>query len=69
MSPLFHQRLLNEATLHGTSQVLQHSPAEYSPELEDAIRQGIRQAVLYYAHGLDKLSRQLRPLERHKARA
>jgi hypothetical protein len=61
--------LLNEATLHGTAEVLRQMPAEYSSELEHAIRQGVRQAVLFYADGLDTLSRQLYPLERGKARA
>ena len=70
MSPLLHQRLLNEATRHGTEEILQQMPAEHSPELEQAIRQGVRQAVLYYAEGLDTLSRQLRPLDHAvKARA
>jgi hypothetical protein len=69
MSHPLHQRLLNEATQHGTAEVLRQSPAEYSPELEQAIRQGVRQAVLYYAEGLDRLSRQLYPLGRGKVRA
>jgi hypothetical protein len=43
-------------------------PAEHSPELEQAIRQGVRQGVLYYAQGLDTLTRQLHPLEYGKAR-
>jgi hypothetical protein len=64
-----HQWLVNEATLHGTGEVLRQMPAEYSPELERAIRQGVRQAVVYYAGGLDSLSRQLHPLERGKVRA
>jgi hypothetical protein len=57
-----HERLLNQATMHGTDAVLQQLPAEHSPELEKAIRQGVRQAVLYYAHSLDTIDRQLRPL-------
>jgi hypothetical protein len=69
MSPLLHQRLLNEATQHGTAEVLRQSPAEYCPELEEAIRQGVRQAVLYYVLGLDRLEQRLQPLERGKARA
>ena len=69
MSPPLHQRLLNEATQHGTEEVLRQMPAEYSPELEQAIRQGVRQAVLYYAHGLENLSRQLNPLGRGRERA
>ena len=59
MLPPLHQRLLNEATQHGTAEVLRQSPAEYSPELEQAIRHGVRQAVQYYAGSLDTLSRQL----------
>jgi hypothetical protein len=69
MQPVLHQRLLNEATLHGTQEVLRHMPVPYSPELEHAIRHGVRCAVLCYAHGLDTLSRQLPPLERGEARA
>lgn len=68
MSSLLHQRLLNEATRYGTAEVLRQMPATYSPELEEAIRQGVRQAILYYAEGLDTLSRQLQPLSHGKAR-
>lgn len=68
MSSLLHQRLLNEATQHGTEEVLRQMPAAYSPELERAIRQGVRQAVLYYAYELDSLERRLHPLERGKVR-
>jgi hypothetical protein len=50
------QRLLSEAVRHGTEEVLRWMPAENSPELEQAIRHGARQAVLYYAAGLDTLS-------------
>jgi hypothetical protein len=64
MPPLLHQRLLNEATLLGTDEILRQMPAEYSPELEQAVRQGVRQALLIYAEGLERLSRQLHPLER-----
>jgi hypothetical protein len=60
---------LNEATLLGTEEILRQIPAEHSPELEQAVRQGVRQAVLFYAEGLDTLSRQLRPLDHAKARA
>jgi hypothetical protein len=56
MLPLPQQRLLTEATQHGAAEVLRWMPAENSPELEQAIRHGVRQAVLYYAHGLDTLS-------------
>jgi hypothetical protein len=70
MSPQLHQRLLNEAALFGTEEILRQMPAEHSPELEHAIRQGVRQAVLYYADGLDTLSRQLHPLDHsRKSRA
>ena len=69
MSPALHLRLLNEATQHGTDEVLRLMPAENNPEMVQAIRQGVRQAVLYYAYGLDSLSRQLHPLERGKQRA
>ena len=69
MPPAYHPRLLNEATLLGTSAILQQLPAEYSQDLEEAIRQGVRQAVLHYAQGLDTLARQLHPLQQAKARA
>ena len=69
MPPTYHQRLLSEATLLGTELILQQLPAEYSRALEEAIRQGVRQAVLHYAHGLDTLARQLHPLDHPKARA
>jgi hypothetical protein len=69
MLPLLQQRLLNEATSHGTDEALRLMPAAYSPELEQAIRQGVRQAVLYYADGLDSLEQRLHPLERGKVRA
>jgi hypothetical protein len=69
MPSLLYQRLLNEATLHGAEEVLRQMPAAYSAELEEAIRQGVRQAVLYYASGLDNLEQRLHPLESGKARA
>jgi hypothetical protein len=69
MPPAFHQRLLNEATLHGTEMILGRMPAEDSPELEHAVRQGVRQALLYYAEGMDTLSRQLHPLQHGRVRA
>jgi hypothetical protein len=69
MSLPLHRRLLHEATQHGTAEALRQSPVEYSPELEHAIRQGVCQAVLYYAEGLDSLQRRLHPLERGKVRA
>jgi predicted solute-binding protein len=69
MPPTCNQRLLNEATLLGTELILQQLPAEYSPALEEAIRQSVRLALLHYAHGLDTLSRHLRPLDQAKARA
>ena len=67
MSPLFHQQLLNEATRYGTGEVLRQMPAAYSPELEQAIRQGVREAVLFYADKRDTLSRQLTDPEVDKA--
>ena len=66
MSSLPHQRLLNEATRYGTGEILRHMPVAYSPELEQAICQGVRQAVLYYAEGVDSLSRQLHPLDHRR---
>ena len=70
MPSLLHQRLLHEATRLGTGEVLRQMPTEYSPELEQAIRQGVRQAILYYAEELEKLDRRLHPLDQAgKARA
>jgi hypothetical protein len=60
--PVIHQRLLNEATLQGTEEILRHMPASYAPELEQAIHRAVRQAVLHYAEGMDTLHRQLHPL-------
>jgi hypothetical protein len=64
MSAPLHQRLLNEAALLGTEEILGQIPAEYSPALERTIFQAVRQGILHYAHGLDTWSRQLRPLDR-----
>jgi hypothetical protein len=69
MPPAYHPRLLNEATMLGTEEILRQIPAEYSQALEETIRQGVRQAVLHYAHCLDTLARQLHPLDQAKARA
>lgn len=63
-----HERLLNQTTMLGTEAILQQLPAEHSPELEQAIRESVRQAVLYYAEGLDTIDRQLRPLAQQRAR-
>lgn len=65
MPSLLHQRLLTEATRFGTAEVLRQMPAVYTPELEKAIRQGIRQAVQYYADGLDSLSQRQPPFDRN----
>ena len=62
MSPLLHQRLLSEATRYGTAEILRHMPAAYSPELEQAIRHGVHEAVQYYAGSLNTLSRPMQPL-------
>ena len=66
---MHHERLLNQATMLGTEAILQQLPAEHSRELERAIRQGVRQAVLYYAEGVDTLDRQLHPLTHGRARS
>lgn len=63
MSSPRQQRLVHEATQHGTEVVLQRMPVEYSLELEQGIRQGIRQALLYYASGLDSWEERLQPLD------
>jgi hypothetical protein len=65
---MFNLRLLNEATLLGTESILEQMPVEHSAALEQTIRQGVRQAVLRYADGIDTIERQIHPLS-HKARA
>jgi hypothetical protein len=69
LPPVAHERLLIAATRHGTGEILRQMPAEYSPELEAVIRQGVHQAVLCYAAGLESLPRYLHPLEQEKIRA
>lgn len=69
MSFKLHQRLLHEATEHGTEEVLRLMPTGYSPELEQAIRLGCRQAVLFYVDRLDSLEQRLNPVERGMVRA
>ena len=61
MSSFLLERLLNEATQYGTGEILRQMPAAYTPEVERVIREGIRQAVQFYADGLDSLSRQQNP--------
>jgi hypothetical protein len=63
MLPALHRRLLNQATTHGTGEILRQMPVEHSPELEQAIHQGVRQAVLYYALGLDSWDQPRRPID------
>jgi len=58
-----HPRLLNEAIEHGVQEILRQMPAAYSPEMEQSLRQGIRQAVLFYTHGVDSWSKRLHPLD------
>lgn len=68
MATAFHQRLLNEAAQFGTELILHQLPAEHTHELEEVIRQGVRQALLHYALALDTQARQLHPLDQAKAR-
>ena len=63
MSSMLHQRLLNEATHYGTGEILHRMPVAYSLDLEQAIREGVSQAVFYYAEGLESLDQQRHPLE------
>ena len=63
MPSVLHQRLLNEATRFGTGEVLRLMPAAYSTALEEAIRQGVRQAILYHAEGMERLDQRLHPLD------
>lgn len=69
MASLLHQGLLKEASGHGTWEVLRLMPVEHSPELEQAIREGVRLAVLYYAARLESMSRHLPPLNCDRERA
>jgi hypothetical protein len=68
MPPVLHQRLWNEATLHGAQEVRKRMPAEYSLELEVAISQGVRLAVAHCAPELDTLARSLHRFDCGKAR-
>ena len=67
MSAMMYEQLLNEATRYGTGEVLRWMPAAYSPELEQAIRQGVHEAVLYYADRRDSLSGRPHSVEGGKA--
>ncbi len=64
-----HRRLINEAAMRGADVILELLPVEYSRELELAIQQAVREAVLHYAEGMDTLDRQLHPVAYGKARA
>jgi hypothetical protein len=69
LPPVPHRRLMNESVMLGTEAILGKLPVEYSLELEQAIQQGVRQAVLHYADGMDTLEKQLRPIAYGKGRA
>jgi hypothetical protein len=62
MPAVIHRRLLNEAVLQGSEEILKALPSPCPPELEEAVRRAVKGAVLHYADGLDTLDRQLRPL-------
>jgi hypothetical protein len=62
MPPAIHQRLLNEAVLQGREEIVRRLPSPCSPELEEAVRQAVRNAVLHYADVMDTSDRQLKPL-------
>jgi hypothetical protein len=66
MPAVIHQRLLNEAVLQGSEEIVRRLPSPCPPELEEAVRRAVRGAVLHYADGLDTLDRQLRPLAHGK---
>jgi hypothetical protein len=61
-----HERLLLKATRVGVDTILQQLPAEHSPELEQAVRDGVRQAVLSYAYALEDLASKLDPIRYRK---
>ena len=64
------QPLLNEAIQHGVEEILRQMPAAYTPQLERTLRQCIRQAVLFYAYGMDSWARRLHPIDHgQKSRA
>ncbi len=69
LPPVPHRRLLNESGMLGSEALLQVLGIEYTPELEQAVQQCVRQAVLHYADGTDTLWRQLHPVEAGSARA
>jgi hypothetical protein len=54
---------MNEAAMLGTASVLYQLSPPYSPELEEAIQQAVRQALMHYADGLATRERQLHPLQ------
>ena len=47
------RQLLAEATCYGTAEVMLRMPTTYSPELEQAICDGVRLGVLYFAERRD----------------
>ncbi len=63
MPTSYQLRLVNQATEFGTEQILHDLSVEYSHELHAAIRQGVRQAVLYYVQELDRQAHQLHSLD------
>lgn len=63
MPTSYQLRLVNQATEFGTDQILHDLSIEYTRELHAAIRQGVRQAVLYYVHELDRQAHPLHPLD------
>jgi hypothetical protein len=52
-----HQRLLNEATLMATEQILGQMPAEYSPALAQTVYQAVRYGIRQYVEGMELLTR------------
>jgi hypothetical protein len=65
---MLHQRLINEASQLGAEQILRHLTPDQRAALEDSIHQAVRQAVIYYAHGLTTVSRQLYPIRHGRER-
>jgi len=65
---MLHRRLLNEATQLGADKILQRLPADLRPALEESVHNAVREAVSYYAAGMDTISRQMNPLQRQRSR-
>jgi hypothetical protein len=62
---MFHERLLNWATDLGAERILARLPLEDQDNLRPAVREGVREALLYYASELRDLRRRQFPMEQN----